>query len=327
MIIEQPVAVVKSVDASIPYEIRIKKNEYENKIDSIYYSGAFYQNLKKKCRKDVIEKLLPQINNKAAMNLNPAVFRWIIFHSIAVSLCLASSIFIFFLVYQLFKRYKPHYNFIVYLILLLVLSGVIVSLVLISKPHNKIMNGVELMTYFGIIFNHPKKIIWIIVLPIYLVSLIPIFGILLINTGTYFTFEKSTSELPNQKGKKNEEFLFLKERLNIFAFYLGLLVSLAVIGSGLQRDMIIDQIGDLLYPKDMIYAYGIAFSTILAFLFIPTSVYLKYASKLKPEKTTASKNSLWWKIGEDTIDNFKVVFSIILPLLSSIIQPIITGHL
>ena len=326
MTVKQPRAIVIPFNDVSPIEVKIINNEQKNRIDTIFYSTALYENLDTTQKKVYLKNLLPDINNKASLNLNPPIFRWIIFHSVSLSLFLASSIFIFYLVFITYKQYRQYYNFKVVGVILVGVSVVLFALFFISTPQTKIINGRELMTYFNINFDNPKCAINIIVIPMYIVSLIPIIGILMGNFGTYCSFESKIAINSKSPEEKIIEYNDLKERLNIFTFYLGLLVSCAVIGSGLQRDMITNQIGELLYPEEMVYAYGIAFSTILALLLIPSFVYLRYAGREYQNIIDSTKKEDWWKIGVDTVDNFKLALSVALPLISSIVQPILTGH-
>ena len=296
------------------------------RIVTIFYSTALYKDLDTIKKELFLKNLLPEINDKASLNLNPALFRWIIFHSVSLSLCLASSIFIFYFMLLTYKEYKRYFNLEIRVVLITFIIVVILALLYIAKPQTRIINGVEIMTYFNINFDNPKCAINIIVWPMYTVSLIPIIGILMGNFATYFAFENKIKTILQSQEEKTKAYSDLKDRLNIFTFYLGLLVSCAVIGSGLQRDMITNQIGKLLYPEEMVYAYGIAFSTILALLFIPSFIYLRYAGKEYQNIIDSTKKEDWWKIGVDTVDNFKLALSVALPLISSIVQPIITGH-
>ncbi len=286
----------------------------KNKIDSILYGSSFQY-----MTEDAIRQKLSNINSEALMNLNPAVFRWIIFHSVALSLSMASLAFLLYLIAKLFNEFKPYYNLITYTSLLVGILGAIGFFLYVSKNQPKILSGGELMENFNFIFKFPDKVINSIVFPMFSVALIPLIGILLVNIATYFSFYKNIENKTIQE--LVEKYKDIKGNLNIFALFLGLMVSCAVIGTGLQRDMIIGYIGEILYPKELIYAYGIVFSLILALFFIPSYAYLRYVGRDYANKSNEPGN--WWEIGKETIDNFKIVLAIILPLLSSIVQPFI----
>ena len=292
-------------------------SKHKNRIDSILFGSSVQY-----APADSIKQKLSKLNSKAFMNLNPAVFRWIIFHSVVLSLSMASLLFMLYIIANLFNEFKSYYKITTYASLLVGVLSAIAYLFYVSYDQPKILSGGELMEDFKLIFEHPGKVLNSIVFPMFLISLAPLIGILLVNIATYFSFDKNIENKDAQA--LQEKYKDLKDNLNIFALFLGLMVSCAVIGTGLQRDMIISHIGEfnsVLYPKELIYVYGIVFSLILALFFIPSYAYLRYAGRNYTNKN--NEPGKWWEIGKDTIDNIKIVFVIILPLLSSIVQPFI----
>jgi hypothetical protein len=290
-------------------------------IDTIYYGPGF---------SDISSSTsLPAINRKALINLNPKVLRWVIFHSVSLSLSFASWLFLAYLAFQLFQEYKTNFKKFHYALWAAGIILALIAIIYISQKHSIILNGIEIMEYFNLVFIDPLRATFIILIPFFFMSLTPVTGIILVNMGAYFSFEnRNQSNLnPDTSIDFREKYQTLKEDLNIFAFYLGFLVSCAVIGTGLQRDLIISQIGEensnLLFPLELLHTYGIGFSLILALFFVPTYMYLQYAGR--DFNTNDENPGKWWEIGKDTINNLKLVFSIFLPLLSSIIQPLING--
>lgn len=311
----------KLKDGNSNYRIVSKDNHV---IDTIFIDSAYYESLGDKDEKVAFMSQLKDINNRAFMNLNPEVFRWVLFQIVTVSLSFSASVFILFMVIGLLKRFRKKFRLLSYLTVLFNIIIVVVLLFFISKPQQVLLNGAEVMAFFHIIFSDPEKVLQLIVLPMYLISIIPAIGILIVNVAVYHSFQEKPEE-----GSLEENagiFAILKDNLNIFALYTALLVSCAVIGTGLMRDMMISQFKEIqvLFPKEMIYAYGISFSIILALLFIPTYAYLRYAGK-KYHEVKVDDNQQFWSIGVDTIDNIKIALSVALPVLSSIIQPLFSS--
>lgn len=321
-IMESPAKVIKS--DSILYTSGINLHITDStKIDSITYNTSFEWRYQRNNSKTEIQ-FLKNINNNAFVNLHPKVFKWMIFHTAALSLFMASFLFILNLIIQIWMPWKAMLNLKYILTLILSISGIIVFLTVFGKITPKIWNGIQIMDHFNLIFSNPECAIHFFVWPMQAVSFFPIIGILLINLRVYHVFQKEKIQ------PTHIEYIKLKDTLNIFALYLGLLVSCAVIGTGLQQEMIIGEIPGLkvLYPNEMIYAYGIAFSLTLSLVFIPSYVYLVKASrafsKADKDEENNSATFLWLHISKETIDNLKLTFSIILPLLTSIIQPFLS---
>lgn len=286
-----------------------------NRIDTIILDSIFYAKIQSGQRKKTLLIDLKNINDKTFINLNPFVLRWITFHSVALSLGFSSLGFIVFLIIKLFPDKQDIIKMKPIISILLGLVAAIGCIIMIIIAQDKILTGVDIMEYFNLIFKNPRFAIGIITYPMLAISLFPIFGILLINVRAYFIFQL------NNKLASNEEYTNMKNNLNSFSFYLGLLVSCAVIGTGLQRDMIIDHVKDFsyIYPKELIYSYGISYSIILASFFVPSYMYLRYTgSAFAGSEPSEGKNFL--SLSKEAIDNLKLALSIVLPTISSIVQ-------
>ncbi len=299
----------------------IKRGAY---IESIHYDSLSYYSGIRNSDKTSFIKSLKDVNKRAYLNINPIVFRWILFVSVALSISNASSIFIFLLVYQLYEKYKHYFTKKSWLSLILSLLALLAFFLYVWCNKSVFLDGGQIMDDFNIIFSNPSKSTYLVTGCLLFISLAPIIGILIINLATYFTLqlnEENKSEL-----HLNIEYIYLNDRINILAFYLGVLVSFAVIGSGLQRNMIISQIVDLeiLYPIEMTYAYGISYSLILALFFIPSSLYLRYlGQELSTEDDDQGKGK-WWQLGQETYTTLKLGLAIALPFITSVIQPMLS---
>jgi len=288
-------------------------------IDTTSYIFNEYISINKK---EQYQSSLSKINNEAYFNLNPSILRWTFFAGGSLSIILSSSILIMIAVHQLVQKYKPLFNSISWICLILSIIVFIIFLLFSSSIQPMLWNGRDLMEKFGLIFNRPKYVTNWIIVPQYIVSIIPVIGILIINIAVY----TSSQSKGNKSTLLKNECIYLKDKLNIFAIYLSFLVSIAVIGAGLQRDMIISQVSelDILYTKEMIIGHGFSFSLILALIFIPTSIYLSLYGK-ENLKDNEKSGGMWWQTGTNLFNNIKLFLSITLPFFSGIMQQIISG--
>lgn len=264
------------------------------------------------------------LTEKLYLNLHPAIVNYIIFHGIVISLAWASMLFMLGVIYKLIKEFGIRFRSkatlisVIPFIVLIFLTGLVLDYLIGTRSNN--MMGGEIMEYFNIIFIEPEKVLKLVALAIAIASLIPVGGIMIINIAITETFGKSSTEKIEEQGKK---YKILKDNLNVFALYAGLFVAAAIIGTGLQREMIGGQIHniELIYPDEIIYAYGMSFSFILGLIFIPSLAYLKYYKRKNNIVITEKTSGVsWWKIGSESISDLKLTLSIILPLLTSIAQ-------
>ncbi len=273
-------------------------------------------------------KKLDAIKKRYYLNLNPAVLSWIVFNSIGIALAWASSLFISMLIYQIVRQYginvfgKESINVTIPFLFLLIIT---LSLLIFINDNKLIINGgADIMAEFGIIFQNPSKATQYVIRCYMPAGLVAITGILMINLAIYHNFNNKEKRPANNLANTYKH---LKGNLNIFALFAGLLVAISVIGTRLLRNMIGEQLAGVktIFPDEFIFAYGASFTLILALFFVPTQLYLKYY-KYKEHLKLPVQNEMvsWWKIGQESIDDFKLAFSIILPLLSSIVQAFIS---
>ncbi|MDY8136237.1 hypothetical protein [Aquimarina sp. 2201CG5-10] len=264
------------------------------------------------------------IKNQLYVNTHPAALTWILFHSIVLSLATASILFLIFLIYRIKKQFniivfsKKSFKTLIPILLLITLT--VLSLMFFAKDHQRIMGGAKLMTLFDIIFYNPKTIVNSILTVYFAVGVVPLIGILFINIAIRNAFNFNTTK---QKENWQINYKRLKDKLNVFALFIGLLVGSSIISTRLQRDMIAEQIYNIkeIFPDEFIYGYGISFTLILALFFLPSLGYLKYYKQKEGTYSQVKKSpTSWWKLGEESIDDIKLIFSIIIPLLSSIVQ-------
>lgn len=255
------------------------------------------------------------------LNVFPGTLNWVLFHSTALSLALASLPFLIALLIRLQTRFqlKLWHKKSLWLIIPIALIAAI-SIYFKNNVTNDIpaVFGARIMEHFEIVFNDPRKIIvntverWFLI-----IGIIPLLGILTINSAVnkFFT-NKSEYGFSLKEGYKS-----LKDGLNLFALFAGLLVAVSIIGTGLQKKMILEQLmyAEEIYPDEFIFAYGLLFTFLLALFFLPSLAYLKYHKK-REAIILGENNASWWNIGQESVDDIKLIFSIIIPLLSTMLQ-------
>jgi len=256
---------------------------------------------------------------KLFINTHKSVLNWIVFHSIVLALAFSSSIFIIILISEIVKKFKVKFftrkslKLLIPFIILIILT--IISIKYVGIKRTTLMSGNEIMEFFGIIFKNPHFTVGTLVRLLSFISIIPLSGIIVINIALNESIQKPNTSLWKYK--------FLRDRLNVFAFYSGCFVAISLIGTRLQREMIKEQIVniELIYPNDLIFAYGASFSLFLSLFFLPTLIYLKYFEKIYVSKSELDSNSTyWWKISQEAVKDMKLVFSIFLPMITSLFQ-------
>jgi len=236
-------------------------------------------------------------------------------------------LFILFLIWNLKTKFEIHFNLkqvlkVIVPLLLVLLIAVFFYKGMTNREVTHLVTGAEIMEHFNIIFGNPTKTVGNMVMAFFAIGLVPLIGIMMVNIAISKLFKLESHTETDFISKYNT----IKDSLNIFALFTGLLVTITVVGTRLQRNMIAEQIAgkaieNSIYPDEFIYAYGLAFTFLLALFFLPSLVYLKYLkSKKEPITKDNSQNLSWWKIGKESIDDLKLTFSIILPLIGSIVQ-------
>jgi len=268
------------------------------------------------------------LNQALYLNRYPGVLKWIVFHSIALSIGVTAIPFLLLLMASIKRDFRIHFlskNSILSWLLVLSAAGILVF-VKLNLDNTRLMGGAELMEYFQIIFKNPIDTVGLLVSIFLGVGIFPLIGIMLINLAIA---EGQNPKTAMTKEALSKGYKKLKDALNIFALATGLLVAASVVGTGIQRYMISEQVSQikLLYPDTFIYAYGLSFTLILALFFIPTLLYLKYFRQQQNIAIKKDEKSGWWHMGQESIGDIKLIFSIILPLLGSIVEPFIENYL
>lgn len=267
------------------------------------------------------DQALSELNSSAFINLSPSVLTWIFFLSSAIGISLGLVPFLFWQIGRLIRQFQVKGMPSFWITSIATIIAGLVTMIWVHTKRPVLMDGVEIMETFGIIFNDPSAATTSVIYPLMLVGLLPLFGIAAIYSVITRAFDADNAETDKEEAYKS-----IKGYLNVFTLMAALLISCAVISTGMQRDMILDQLisAEALYPQKIIYIYGASFSVLLALFAIPAYAYLQYAaSDHLPQTANEDGSKNWWKIGQQSIDNLKTALSIVLPLLTSIIQPLL----
>ncbi|WP_298791240.1 hypothetical protein [uncultured Allomuricauda sp.] len=262
-------------------------------------------------------------------NVFPKTLRWVAFNSIAFCLGVSIGFYLVFLIMKLGRNFLVKLVFLDYLkicssfALLAIITFFFLSRVT-NNPTSLFLGGAEIMEYFGIVFHRPREVIKLTVFAFGVIWLVPLIGMITTNLSNEQLLRTNSSDKKNNL----KNYVILRDSLNAFSLFLGLLVGAAILATKLQRSMISEHLtGNLIniYPDELIYTYGVIFSVLLGLFFLPSLFYLKSTRKvLEIDKPQNKKIVGGWEIGKETLDDAKMILSIILPLLTSIIQGLIT---
>lgn len=265
------------------------------------------------------------------LNSFPGTLNWIIFHCSGIALGITFCFFIFFLIRDLIDKFNIRFDFKSYKLGIgppgLIVFGMMFFGVLMStKETFGIIAGSEIMDDFGFIFQHPHNVTSSFIVIYMLVGLFALVGMAIIN----ICISKTVSGEMVKKSEIHKIFKKLKEDLNVFAFFSGLLLGVSIIGTGLQRTMISEyffqgtEVIQFIYPESFVYVYGIQYTVLLTIFYIPSLIYLNYSKSVafprEQPKSGSEEKTSWGLIGRDTVEDLKIVFSIFIPLLSSMLE-------
>lgn len=289
------------------------------------------------------QKKLGKVNTDAYLNLNPNLFNWIIFHSVLIAFLVVFLVFFVrsALLDRTFKIPRMFLDWISkdswvnkFLSSWIFKKGIVVSALLLlgffwyltCLPSINIWDSVKLLDIFIVDFKSSVvKNVLGVSLVIALVILLRIIWLLfglenerkkenktekkeLIYEATghnqehYYIFKVNNS-IDQQKAKE------IVNEINYYSIALSLLVSASIFGTAIQRKMICDLVKGIehLYPYSFIFSYGLVFSFILALILIPSYIYIFDGEEAKDNKSKLETN----------IDFLKVIFAVLLPLITS----------
>ena len=255
------------------------------------------------------------------LNVFPATILWISFHSTSLAIGIIAAWLLFFLIRSLIKEFDIKFSKTTIFAFIPLLIGVFALMFALETDLillRSLISGNGVTKYFGIIFPENTDIVRALVGTFLLIAVVPLSGIILINVAS-----KNLSINENLHENMAAHYKSLREKLNTFALVTGFLVAISIVGTQLQKKMIGEQITniDAIYPNEFIYLYALTFTLILALFFIPSLLLLKRIKiDKKIEADTGVMNLGWWKIGKESVDDVKLIFSMILPLIASVSQ-------
>ncbi len=214
--------------------------------------------------------------------------------------------------------------------LLLLTVGLLILIPFVSSYNRFLITPIEVIEKFHILINSPA-IIRGIVLYTLAVSMIAVYGQLLIN--------KSVNELPDTIRHLSADdikthslkFILLRQKLKFFLVCCAALIVFAIITTQLARSAILKEIKtDIdIVPVSFVYVYGMIFTFFLAVLYLPLYHRLKQKGvamlNLNDDEALDKENDFVLKrfiIKESPIESFKITFSILAPILTTLIPNI-----
>ncbi len=282
-----------------------------------------------------VEKIPVFIDKKGSvkkyyLNVFPGVLNWTVFHCVALSLATSSILFIVLLIIRIKNKFEVNFKSIDFKLAILPMIATILAIVIFyftisSQQITSLVSGADIMADFDIIFLNPQLLIQRFVAAFLILGCIPLVGMMIINIAIHNLHTLRLKKDYDLEGS----FKTIKDSLNIFSLFSGLLLGVSIVGTRLQRDMIAEhfdkgkEIIHIIYPDSFIYSYGMGFTLILALFFLPSLLYVNYSKSvlIKKEEVTGSNNNRgFWHIGKDTLEDAKIILSIVLPLISSVVQ-------
>jgi len=261
-------------------------------------------------------------------NNNPDLLVWLC--SVALMVAFASSMAPILLLSVKDIRDNFKHKYVVDWRLLSLTVGLLILIALLSSYNKFLITPIEVIEKFRILINSPG-IIRGIVLYTLAIGMIAVYGQLLIN--------KSVNELPETIHKLSADeiktaslkFILLRQKLKFFLVCCAALIVFAIITTQLARSAILKEIkADIdIVPISFVYVYGMIFTFFLAVLYLPLYHRLKQKGvamlnlnedeAIEKEKDPVLKRFI---IKETPVESFKVTFSILAPIITTLIPNI-----
>ena len=199
---------------------------------------------------------------------------------------------------------------------------------LFFKP--SVMSFADVMEKTNILLFEPKIRMSLLIGFVLLPNFIPLFGIVLTNNSIP---EMMKLESPRDLAKRFHQ---LNESLKFFLFVIAVVITLTTITTWFGRQAVLEALPEgveKILPIEFVYLYGLAFTLFLAIIYIPIHFQLKRAGDLiikndaflnqepTSEKDTFKKSELLkiFSMESSWIDNMKVSFAILGPLLTTVV--------
>ncbi|MFC5408952.1 hypothetical protein ACFPMF_06515 [Larkinella bovis] len=300
---------VSSVDTTVADSIKIK---YTKSVANYRLSDA------------KTESVVIQINN-VVFNNNPTFFIWMAL--IVTMVTIASGAFPVFIIAMLalYNKFKLRSADVVFPACMALLITIVA--ILIQSDNKGAYKLISIFKDFQILFKPGRSSIPEIISICTIVLTTPIIM-------TVFMISLASNKLV----KDNENLIknLIKGHLTLSKLLLNSLQILALIivfsilttsslALSIKNQILIHKKYFDIFPKEFSYLYGLLFSLFLAIVFIPVYIQMQYNAQALVEKSEQRQEEieagLLGKLKMETtaFDNLKILFTVISPLLSSII--------
>lgn len=260
----------------------------------------------------------------AYFNLFPKTFKYLIVLSIGISLLLIFAVYFLSVLRDLISILSGLFDkksVLLYLIFVVPLLSFAFFLIYQFGGDNSypIIGTKSALIRYGILFENPEYIYSLITRPFYILSLLPLFGFLLIIVITG-KLNSNPSYKPLAQ-KKEDIHSLVTHSFNALAIGSSILVAFAVVAFSLSIESLNEHMPNakiVLFPKEIFHIYGLLFSFILFLFLTPTFVAVKkLGSALSPKDSVLSSNAKpWWAL-EQYVKEMKLIGAILLPYISS----------
>jgi hypothetical protein len=261
-------------------------------------------------------------------NNNPELFIWICAVALMVAFATSMAPILLLSIKDIRNNFKN--KSIVNWKLLIMTISLLILIASLSSYNKFLITPIEVIEKFHILVSSPA-IIRGIVLYTLAIGMIAVYGQLLIN--------KSLNELPVtiQQLSPDEiktvslKFSLLRQKLKFFLISCASLIVFAIITTQLVRSAILKEIKtDLdIVPISFVYVYGAVFTFFLAVLYLPLYYRLKQKGvamlNVPEDEATEKQADLILRrfiIKETPVESFKITFSILAPILTTLIPNI-----
>jgi len=265
---------------------------------------------------------------KLVFNNNPDFFVWICFVAIMVAFATCMWPVLLFSVRDVKQNFRSGY--IIDWKLLLITAGIFCLIAFLSSYSRFLVTPLEVLDHFKILLSSTNTVRGI-VLYILAIAMIAVYGQLLIN--------KSVNNLPYSVNKLSSDeiteyslkFNLLRQKLKFFLICSASLIVCAIIATELLRKAILTEVKTNIdiVPSNFVYIYGLIFTFFLAILYLPVYYRLRLKGEAminieedeapEKEKDPVLKRFI---IKESPMESFKITFSILAPILTTLIPNI-----
>ncbi len=200
-----------------------------------------------------------------------------------------------------------------------------------TKSNKHVQTLFELMEDGKILVWHPR---WLEILVI--ISLVAgcfaVAGQLTINKAIDTLAASVNSLAPQAQKDQLKRFKFLSAKLKGFLMIGAVLIVFTIITTDMLRRAVLAEIilsdKHNIFPREFVYLYGMIFTFFLALVYLPIHYRLKYKGECMVQELDAKNEEARhlvdsFTLKETPLENFKVAFSILAPVVSSLVPELL----